>query len=75
MRNLSREIAIFDNQSKKQGAIIRKRGSKKLYVLFYYYRQRIEKSTGLDDTQENEQKLRTWLNRQMDGFDNLNLTS
>lgn len=66
MRNLSRKkTEVFDNPS-QQGAIIRKRGTKKLYVLFYYYGRRIEKSTGLDDTPENDRKLRIWLNRQMD---------
>ena len=48
------------------GSIIRKPGSKKLYVLFYYIGKRVEKSTGLDDTSDNREKVRTWLDRVMD---------
>lgn len=67
MRRKPTEV-LFDNldDNKREGAIIRKPGSKKLYVLFYYQGRRIEKSTGLDDTTENRRQARTWLDRQMD---------
>lgn len=54
---------ILENQAKHEGAIIRKPGSKKLYVLFYYFNRRIEKTTGLDDTSANRKKARLWLDR------------
>ena len=54
---------LFDNEDKKQGAIIRKPGSRKLYVLFSYFNRRIEKTTGLNDTRKNREKVRTWLDR------------
>lgn len=58
---------LFDNLEKQQkGAIIRKPGSKRLYVLFYYFGKRIEKSTGLKDTPKNRKKVREWLDRQME---------
>lgn len=64
MKNPSRNALVFDNPTKK-GAVIRKPGSKNLYVLFYYFGKRVEKSTGLKDTPENERKVRDWLDRQM----------
>lgn len=64
-----RDALLFDNEEKKQGAIIRKPGSKKLYVLFYYFNRRVEKSTGLNDTQANRKKVRTWLDRLIDRRD------
>lgn len=59
---------LIDNldTDKREGAIIRKPGSGKLYVLFYYVGKRIEKSTGLDDSPENRRKVRIWLDRLMD---------
>lgn len=59
---------LFDNSEteKRDGAIIKKAGSCKLYVLFYYHARRIEKSTGFDDTPTNRRKVRVWLDRQMD---------
>jgi len=58
---------LFDNMDDKhEGTVIRKPGSKKLYVLFYYYGRRVEKSTGLDDTPPNRKKIKTWLDRQME---------
>ena len=58
---------LFDNMDdKQQGAVIRKPGSKKLYVLFYYHGRRIEKTTGLDDSAGNRRKTRVWLDRQME---------
>jgi len=60
---------LFDNSEQKQGAIIRKRGSKKLYILFYYFGQRVEKTTGLNDTQANRKKVRVWLDRIFEKID------
>jgi len=57
------DMLLFDNEEKKQGSIIRKAGSRKLYVLFYYFNKRIEKTTGLNDTPKNRQKVRLWLDR------------
>src|SRR5665647_1466946 len=57
------DLQLFDNQEKKQGSILRKAGSKKLYVLFYYFNKRVEKTTGLNDTVKNRQKVRLWLDR------------
>lgn len=67
MRRKPTEV-LFDNldDNKREGAIIRKPGSKKLYMLFYYQGRRIEKSTRLDDTEENRKQARTWLDRQID---------
>ena len=60
------EVLLFDNSEKQQGAIIRKRGSSKLYILFYYFSHKIEKSTGLSDNPTNRKKVRDWLNRIID---------
>ena len=57
------DLQLFDNQEKKQGSILKKAGSKKLYVLFYYFNKRVEKTTGLNDTVKNRQKVRLWLDR------------
>jgi integrase len=57
------EVLLFDNVEKKEGAVIRKPGSKKLYILFYYFNKRVEKSTGLNDTKKNREKVRAWLDR------------
>lgn len=57
------DVMLFDNQDKKQGSIIRKRGSRNLYVLFYYFNRRVEKTTGLTDTRKNREKVRAWLDR------------
>lgn len=63
MRTHQQAALIFDNQEKKQGAVIRKPGSRKLYVLFTYFNRRVEKTTGVNDTPENRQKVRVWLDR------------
>lgn len=46
-------MAINRQRTKPKGSIIRKRGSRYLYFLFYYHGRRVEKSTGLIDTKEN----------------------
>jgi integrase len=66
MRRKPSAEMLFDNMDDKhEGTVIRKPGSKKLYVLFYYYGRRVEKTTGLDDTPINRKKIKTWLDRQM----------
>lgn len=60
-------LLLFDNQTApKAGSIIRKPGSRKLYILFTYFGRRVEKSTGLNDTTENREKVRKWLDRVID---------
>lgn len=67
MRNKTAKIEVFDNLGEnREGAVIRKPGSKKLYVLFYYFGRRVEKSTGLGDTPPNRRQVRVWLDRQME---------
>lgn len=62
-RTTHQDVMLFDNQEKKQGTIIRKPGSRKLYILFYYFNQRVEKTTGLADNRKNREKVRAWLDR------------
>lgn len=67
MRRTTHQAAlILDNRDTREGAIIRKPRSRKLYVLFYYFTRRVEKSTGLDDTPANRTKARLWLDRIID---------
>lgn len=67
MRRKPTAEMIFDNlDDKHEGTIIRKPGSMKLYMLFYYYGRRVEKTTSLDDTPVNRKKAKTWLDRQME---------
>lgn len=69
MTQINHQDLLFDNEEKKQGAIIRKNGSKKLYILFYYFNRRVEKTTGLNDTKKNREKVRLWLDRIIDKRD------
>lgn len=61
---------FVDSSRETKGSVTRKRGSTKLYVDFYYHGTRIVKTTGIDDTPENEQKARKWLDRAMEKIDN-----
>jgi hypothetical protein len=45
----------------KKSGVLNKPGSKKLYADFRYHGQRIVKSSGLDDTPENRDELRKWV--------------
>ena len=56
--------------SDKRSGISRKPGSKKLYVDFRYNGVRIVKSTGLDDTPENEKKVQIWVDHQKERIAN-----
>ncbi|WP_169400691.1 tyrosine-type recombinase/integrase [Desulfobacter curvatus] len=49
---------------KKETGIIKKPGSNKLYVDLRPNGIRVQRSSGLDDTTENREKLRDWVNRQ-----------
>lgn len=64
--NAALDLRFFD-KPKNDGRIANKRGTKKLYIDFYYHGVRIEKSTGMDDTPKNrdnaEQMLATILER------------
>ena len=52
------------------GAIKRRKISEKLYVDFYYFGVRITKSTGLDDTPQNREKVRSFLDKSMQKIEN-----
>jgi len=62
------EIINFNTTHKiapeKKSGVLRKPGSKKLYTDLRYHGQRIVKSSGLDDTPENWEKLQEWVDRQ-----------
>jgi len=45
---------------RRGGGITRKRGSNKLYIDFYYFGERVEQTSGFDDTPENMAKLSEW---------------
>ena len=60
------------SSAKQIGRVTRKRGSKKLYVDFFYNGARIEKSTGLDDTPKNWQVARQWIEKQTEKIANGN---
>ena len=52
------------NGPNKKSGVSRKPGSKKLYVDIRYHGVRIVKSTGLEDTPENEEKAQLWVDHQ-----------
>src|SRR3972149_4571729 len=60
------KVPIDLSKNELPGSVTRKKGSKKLYVSFYYNGVRIVKSTGLNDTPANARKMREWLERQLD---------
>lgn len=65
MRQKKRNITL-DATALKHGNIKKRKGSKKLYVDFYYFGKRITKSTELDDTPANEMKVKEFLKRTME---------
>ncbi|WP_026843307.1 Arm DNA-binding domain-containing protein [Citrifermentans bremense] len=69
MRMKKGNLAI-ETPVKETGAIKRRKGSKKLYVDFYYFGHRITRSTELDDTPANERKVRAFLNRITERIEN-----
>jgi integrase len=60
--NAALDLQIFDTR-RNEGRIARKKGSRKLYLDFFYHGVRIERSTGLDDTPKNRDKAQTLLER------------
>lgn len=65
-RSLVKDDLIFDNSGNNQSYVINKNGSKRLYVLFTYHGRRVEKSTGVEDTPDNRNKVRVWLDNTME---------
>lgn len=58
--------AVSLNETLPRGGTIKRRKiSEKLYVDFYYFGNRITKSTGLDDTPQNRDKVRLFLDKSM----------
>lgn len=51
---------------RSEGAIIRKKNSRRLYVKTYFYRKSFEYSTGVDDSPENRAKISAFLKNVMD---------
>ncbi|MDD2542482.1 MAG: tyrosine-type recombinase/integrase [Desulfuromonadaceae bacterium] len=56
-------LVNLDEQKQQFGSIKTFRHSKKLYVDFHYFSRRITKSTGLNDTVENRERVIKFLNR------------
>ena len=59
------KVGIKKERKRGEGRIIRKPGSKKLYLSFYYCGRRVEKTTGLDDTPTNKEISEELLDRFM----------
>lgn len=64
MRNEKGRLALV-KPAKEVGSVKRRSDSKKLYVDFYYLGNRIIKSTGLNDTPQNQDKVRLFLDKSM----------
>lgn len=64
MRKTNSAVSLHEPQP-RGGAIKRRSGSEKLYVDFYYFGRRVTKSTGLDDTAQNREKVRQFLDKTM----------
>jgi len=59
------KVGVKETRKRGKGRVIRKPGSKKLYLSFYYCGRRIEKTTGLDDTPANREVSEELLDRFM----------
>lgn len=64
MKKVATAVSLNEPQP-RGGAIKRRKISEKLYVDFYYFGVRITKSTGLDDTPQNREKVRLFLDKAM----------
>lgn len=64
MKRTNSAVSLIEHHP-RGGAIKRRLGSEKLYVDFYYFGNRITKSTGLDDTPQNREKVRRLLDKIM----------
>ena len=62
----SMALINMDEQKQKVGSIKKFKHSKKLYADFYYYGHRITKSTGLDDTPVNRERVQALLRKVFD---------
>jgi len=58
-------VASLNEAMPRGGSIKRRKNSKKLYVDFFYFGNRITKSTGLDDTPQNRDTVRLFLDKSM----------
>ena len=56
-------MLALDQPAQQFGSIKRRKGTCKLYIDFYYFSHRIIRTTELDDTPANEQKVRDFLDR------------
>jgi integrase len=63
--NKTQSVVSLNETLPRGGAIKRRKISEKLYVDFYYFGNRITKSTGLDDTPQNREKVRLFLDKIM----------
>lgn len=61
---------FVEKAPEKKSGVSRKPGSKKLYIDFRYHGVRIVKTTGLDDTPENEEKAQVWVDHQKEKIAN-----
>lgn len=70
-QTINKTANCTEKASCTEGAVRRKKGSKKLYVDFYLHGFRVVKSTGLDDTEENrleaEEILRGLMKKRAEG--------
>ena len=64
MNKVARKVSLHETLP-RGGAIKKRKISEKLYVDFYYFGVRIDKSTGLDDTPANREKVRSFLDKSM----------
>jgi len=65
-----KSVVSLNETLPRGGAIKRRKISEKLYVDFYYFGNRITKSTGLDDTPQNREKVRLFLDKSMQKIEN-----
>lgn len=64
MRSTKEKLAL-ESPAKEIGSVRRRSDTQTLSVDFYYFGHRIIKSTGLDDTPQNEHKVRLFLDKSM----------
>ncbi|BBA70634.1 tyrosine-type recombinase/integrase [Geobacter sulfurreducens] len=62
----SMALVNLDEQRKNFGSIKKFKHSKKLYLDFYYFNHRITKTSGLDDTSKNRERVQGFLNKLFD---------
>lgn len=62
----SMALVNLDEQRKNFGSIKKFKHSRKLYLDFYYFNHRITKTTGLNDTPQNRERVQGFLNKLFD---------